>query len=170
MIYLHRLILIIFVSFSFINPSFSNENIGFVNVDYLIKNSNIGKRLLKNINSKDEKNLDILKNKNRILQDLETSIKTKKNIISDEAYKKEVNNFKIKFQEFSKEKNEIVKEFNNFKKKEFENIFKKINPIINDYMKQNSVKILLDSKNVYIGAKELNLTEDILKKVNKELK
>ena len=32
------------------------------------------------------------------------------------------------------------------------------------------VKILLDSKNVYIGAKELNLTEDILKKVNKELK
>jgi len=76
----------------------------------------------------------------------------------------------MKFQEFSKEKNEIVKEFNNFKKKEFENIFKKINPIINDYMKQNSVKILLDSKNVYIGAKELNLTEDILKKVNKELK
>ena len=52
MIYLHRLILIIFVSFSFINSSLSNENIGFVNVDYLIKNSNIGNKLLDNINRK----------------------------------------------------------------------------------------------------------------------
>ena len=93
MIYLHRLILIIFVSFSFINSSLSNENIGFVNVDYLIKNSNIGNKLLDNINRKDEKNLDILKNKNKILQDLETSIKTKKNIISEEAYKKEGEQF-----------------------------------------------------------------------------
>ena len=168
--YFNRFILIIVIFFTFINTSISKENIAFVNVDYLIQNSNIGKKSLANINDKDKKNLDNLKKKNKILQDLESSIKKKKNVISDEAYNKEVIDFKKKFQEFSKEKNEIVKEFNNFKKKEFENIFKKINPIINDYMKQNSVKILLDSKNVYIGAKELNLTEDILKKVNKELK
>ena len=111
-----------------------------------------------------------LKEKNKILQDLETSIKKKKNVISDEAYNKEVIDFKKKFQEFSKEKNEIVKEFNIFKKKEIENIFKKINPIINDYMEENSVNLLFDSKNIFMGAKKLNLTEDVLKKINNELK
>jgi outer membrane protein len=168
--YFNRLILIITIFFSFTNASISKENIGFVNVDYLIQNSNIGKKLLANINDKDKKNLDNLKKKNQILQDLESSIKKKKNVISDEAYNKEVIDFKKKFQEFSKEKNRIVQEFNIFKKKEIENIFKKINPIINDYMEENSVNLLFDSKNIFMGAKKLNLTEDILKKINNELK
>jgi len=168
--YFNRFILIIVIFFTFINISISKENIAFVNVDYLIQNSNIGKKLLANINDKDKKNLDNLKKKNKILQDLESSIKKKKNVISDEAYNKEVIDFKKKFQEFSKEKNKIVKEFNVFKKKEIENIFKKINPIINNYMEENSVNLLFDSKNIFMGAKKLNLTDDILKKINNELK
>ena len=168
--YFKSLILTIAIFFTFINVSISKESIAFVNVDYLIKNSNIGKKLLANINDKDKKNLDNLKKKNKILQDLESSIKKKKNVISDEAYNKEVIDFKKKFQEFSKEKNEIVKEFNIYKKSEIENIFKKINPIINDYMEENSVNLLFDSKNIFMGAKKLDLTEDILKKINKEFK
>ena len=168
--YFKNFTLTIAIFFTFINVSISKENIAFVNVDYLIKNSNIGKKLLANINDKDKKNLDNLKKKNKILQDLESSIKKKKNVISDEAYNKEVIDFKKKFQEFSKEKNKIVKEFNVFKKKEIENIFKKINPIINNYMEENSVNLLFDSKNIFMGAKKLNLTEDILKKINNELK
>ena len=75
--YFNRLILIIIIFFSFINTSISKENLAFVNVDYLIQNSNIGKKLLTNINDKDKKNLDNLKKKNKILQDLESSIKKK---------------------------------------------------------------------------------------------
>jgi outer membrane protein len=168
--YFNKLILIIIILFTFINSSNSKEIIAFVNVDYLIQNSNIGKKLLAIINDKDKKNLNNLKKKNKVLQDLESSIKKKKNIISDEAYNKEVIDFKKKFQEFSKEKNKIIKEFNVFKKKEIENIFKKINPIINNYMEENSINLLFDSKNIFMGAKKLNLTEDVLKKINNELK
>ena len=46
MIYFHRLILIIFISFTFTNLAISKDNIGFINIDYLIENSNIGKKLL----------------------------------------------------------------------------------------------------------------------------
>ncbi len=55
---LHRLILVIIISLSFINSSVSDDNIGFVNVDYLIQNSNIGKKLLSEINNKDKKNIE----------------------------------------------------------------------------------------------------------------
>ena len=65
MIYFNRLILIIIIFFSFINPSISKENIAFVNVDYIIQNSNIGKKLLADINLKDEKNVNELKKKIR---------------------------------------------------------------------------------------------------------
>ena len=47
--YFNRLILIITIFFSFTNASISKENIGFVNVDYLIQNSNIGKKVIEDI-------------------------------------------------------------------------------------------------------------------------
>jgi outer membrane protein len=168
--YFNILTFIFIFIFTFISTSISKENLAYINVDYLIQNSNIGKKMLTKISNKDKNNLDNLKKKNKILQDLETSIKKKKNVISDDAYNKEVIDFKKKFQEFSKEKNKIINEFNVFKKKEIENLFKKINPIINNYMEENSVNLLFDSKNIFMGSKKLNLTEDILKKINNELK
>ena len=65
MIYLNRLILITIISFSLINSSSSKENIAFVNVDYLIQNSNIGKKMLKKINNLDKQNIDEIKKKNK---------------------------------------------------------------------------------------------------------
>jgi Skp family chaperone for outer membrane proteins len=47
---------------------------------------------------------------------------------------------------------------------------KQISPIINDYMEENSINVLLDSKNIFIGSKASNLTKDILKEINKKLK
>jgi len=169
--YLIGLILTFFITLNFTSlaKTDSEDIIAIINIDYVIQNSNIGKKFLSNIKSQDQKNLDNLKNKNIFLQELESSIKKKKNIISSEAYDKEVLEFKKKFQEFSNEKNQIVREFNDFKQKELENLFKIINPIINDYMEQNSVKILFDSKNIFMSANELNLTEAILKKINDEL-
>ena len=169
--YLLGLILTFFITLNFTSlaKTDSEDIIAIINIDYVIQNSNIGKKFLSNIKSQDQKNLDNLKDKNIFLQELESSIKKKKNIISSEAFDKEVLEFKKKFQEFSNEKNQIVREFNDFKQKELENLFKIINPIINDYMEQNSVKILFDSKNIFMSANELNLTEDILKKINDEL-
>jgi len=123
-----------------------------------------------NIDKLDKKNVEKLKKKNKSLQELEITIKNKKNVISEDAFNKEVISFQKKVQEFKAEKNEIVKNFNDFKRKELKNIFKKISPIINDYMEENSISILLDSKNIFMGSKKSNLTEDILDSINKEFK
>ena len=156
--------------FIFINPSISDEKIAFVDIDYIIQNSNVGKKMISNINKLDKKNIDNLIKKNETLKDLEIAIKNKKNIISEEAFNNEVISFRKKAQEFEKEKNQIVNDFNNYKKKEFQKIFKEITPIISNYIEENSVTLLFDSKNIFMGAKEVNLTEDILKKINMEIK
>tara|TARA_B100001173_G_scaffold89265_1_gene76739 strand:+ start:174 stop:683 length:510 start_codon:yes stop_codon:yes gene_type:complete len=165
----YRFSLIFFIFFNLINSSNSKET-AFIDIDYVIANSNIGKKVLENIDKLDKKNIENLKKKNKSLKELEIAIKNKKNVISEEAYKKEVESFKKKVQEFNDEKNQLVKNFNDFKRVEIENIFKKISPIINNYMEENSVNVLLDSKNIFMGSKKSNLTEDILNKINKEFK
>ena len=67
---------VILLSFFFIllqiNLLSSNENIVFVDVDYVIKNSNVGKKALKKINNLDKKNIDKQKKKNSKLQKIKT--------------------------------------------------------------------------------------------------
>ena len=167
--YLHQLLLIFFIYLISINFSNSKET-AFIDIDFIIANSNIGKKVLLSINKLDKENIEILKKKNKSLQELEISIKNKKNIISDDAFKKEVVSFQAKVKKFKEEKNKIVKNFNEVKRKELENVFKKISPIINDYMEENSVSVLLDSKNIFMGTKKSNLTKDILDRINKEIK
>ena len=167
--YLFKFLLIFSFFFISINSSYSKET-AFIDIDYVIANSNIGKKVLENIDKLDKKNIENLKKKNKSLKELEITIKNKKNVISEEAYNEEVVSFKKKIKDFNNEKNQIVKNFNDFKRKEIENIFKKISPIINDYMEENSVNVLLDSKNIFMGSKKSNLTEDILNKINKKFK
>ena len=157
--------ILIFLFFNFTNVQ-SDESVAFVNIDYLIKNINVGKIALENISKEDKKNIDILKKKNEDLKKLELEIKKKQNIISEDAFKKEVNSLKKKAKEFNKEKDTLVKEFNIFKNKELNNVFKTINPIIRKYMSDNSISVLLDTKNIFIGDVNADITEQLVKIIN----
>jgi outer membrane protein len=168
--YFYKLLSIFVLFFLFTNPSISNESIAYIDIDFVIKNSLIGKKSLESINNLNNKNLEILKNKEKILKDLEIKITSKKNIISKEAFEKEVKIFKEKVDMFKSEQKKIIKNFNDYKKKEIDEVFKKISPIINSYMEQKSVKILFDAKNIFMARNDLNLTNDILEAINKEAK
>jgi len=78
-------------------------------------------------------------------------------------FRKNIDQFKI-------EQKKIIKNFNDYKKKEIDEVFQKISPIINSYMEKKSVKILFDAKNIFMARNDLNLTNDILEAINKEVK
>jgi len=167
--FIKRFFLIIFLILFSTNISFSSDKVAFIDIDYIIQNSSIGKKMLTEINDIDKKNVNKLKKKNKILKDLELEINNKKNIISEDAFKAEVISFREKLQEFTNEKNKMANEFNDFKKKKVQDIFEIITPVINDYMKTNSLDIILDKKNIFIGRKEANLTKELLDEINKKI-
>ena len=73
--------LVIFcISFLQINVVKSNDNIAFIDLDFVIKNSILGKQVLNTINNLDKKNVESLKKKNKELKEKETELKNKKNI------------------------------------------------------------------------------------------
>tara|TARA_B100001057_G_scaffold261737_1_gene261992 strand:- start:2656 stop:3168 length:513 start_codon:yes stop_codon:yes gene_type:complete len=151
-------------------PAKSDDSIAYIDMDFIIKNSNIGKQTLDAINSLNEKNINEIKKKEKILKDLETKIVSKKNIVSKENFDNEVMLFKEEVKKFKEDQSKMLENFNNYKKKELDAVFSKISPIINSYMEQKSVKILLDSKTILIGRSNLNLTNDVLKEINEKVK
>ena len=89
--------------------------------------------------------------------------------ISNEAFNKELNELKNKINKFRKDKNLMIKKFNDKKNKNKNNFIKSIDPIIKDYMKTESIEMLIERKNIVIGDKKLDITQDIIKKINSEL-
>ena len=64
----------------------------------------------------------------------------------------------------------MVSDFQNKKQISLKNFFNQITPIIQNYMDENSINILLDRKNVFIGKTDSDITNSIIEKINKELK
>ena len=167
--YLIKFFVTIFLSFFLFSSLMAEEKNAFIDIDFLLQNSNIGKRVLKNINDLNQKNINQLEKKNKNLIDLEIDINNKKNVISEKEFKNEVSKFQEKVKTFTEEKNKIVKNFKNYRNAEWEKVFKAFNPIISDYMKQNSIKILFDSKNIFMGSPNSNITEEVLELINNKI-
>ena len=45
-----------------------------------------------------------------------------------------------------------------------------INPIIKDYMTDNSISMVIDKKNIYIADKNFDITENVIDIINKKIK
>ena len=159
--------LIFFLNYS---NSYSNEKIAFIDLDFVLKSSNIGKSILEDIEKLNSKNINELKMKENELKKNEEEILAKKNILSEEENKKEVELLKDKINKYKLLKDEMVADFQKKKQTSLKNFFNQINPIIQNYMDENSISILLERKNVFIGKTDSDITSSIIDKINKELK
>ena len=161
-------LIVFFIFFS--TNSYANNKIVFVDIDYLINNSTIGKKIINKLESEDKKNIEILKKREISLKNIEQEIKKKKNIISNEEFQKEINSLKTKISQFNSEKNIMVKNFKKLKNNELNNILNEFNKIIQKYMTENSIDIVFDKKNIYIGKGSIDITPNILENIEKQLK
>ena len=158
-----------FIIFFFLNIpfSFGSGKVAFIDIDFVIKQTNIGKEMLNKVEKLNNQNIEELKIKQEELKAFESQIKKKQNISSSEEIAEEIEVLKKKVKQYNDEKNILVSKFKNFKQKEIEIVMSKINPIIQNHMKENSIEILLDSKNVFIGDVNSDLTQIIINKINK---
>lgn len=162
------LFLIILYNLFFLNVNADNK-IVFLDIDYVINNTSIGKKVLNDLNKLNENNVKILKKKETELKDIENTIKSKKNLISEEEYNKEIVNLSTKITEFKNEKKKMVNDFNKKKDNEFLNLLSKIDPLIKKLMSENKIDVVLDKKNIIIGSNNSDITQDLIELINTNL-
>mgnify|MGYP001235963183 CR=1 FL=1 len=161
-----KIFLVIIIYLLPLSKTYSHDNVAYINLDYILNNSNIGKKIIEKLKLINDENIEKIKTKENFLKDKEKQLLNEKNILSEETYKKNFNNLRKEINEFRLTKNENNKKFNELKKKEFDKFLGEIEPILNNYMKENSINILLDKKNIFIGKTELDITEKIINIIN----
>ncbi len=167
--YILKKIIIIFFFLSLPISTYSNEFIAYLDIDFIFKNSNLGKQIVLNLNEENKKNLLQLKNKENELKKIEKDLTNKKKFLTDEEFKKNLAEFNSNIKLFRQNKNELVGSFEKKKNDQINDFFKKINPILEEYMTENSIKIIIDKKNVLIAKEKLDITDNILNLINEKL-
>ena len=153
------------IFFNLIGNAFAIEKIVYLDLDYILSNSNKGKNILSDLDKKNNENIKILKSKEEILKIEEENLLKQKNIISNEAYNKKVKNLQNKIKIFRSEKNQLVTEFKKNRENKINDFIKIVDNILGEYVKANSIDLVLNKKDIIMGKNSFNITEEILKKV-----
>ena len=161
-----KLIISIFVIFFYFSYANSNNNIVFLDVQYLIDNSNLGKKYKKEILKLKDQNDSKLKVKEEKIKEKEIEINNQKNILKEEELKKKIIEIEKMIKEFRILNSELSSKITQQRKLYSAEILKMINPILTNYAEQNNINYVLEKKNVLVGMKSLDITIQILKKLN----
>ena len=157
-----KIFLLVFI----IGASNANENIRFININYIVNNSEAGKNLNRIIENKSKKIKSELNDLGKKIENKKEKIISQKNILKKEEYEKLVKTYEnevIKFKNIRIKKNE---DFNKYRINSQKKIIEALNPLITAFLKEESVQILLQKEQIIFGDKELDITEKILKIFN----
>ena len=142
----------------------------YVDIDYILSNSIAGKSLLEKLKKEEKLKIDKFKISDENFRDKEKKIIAKKNLITNEEINKELKSLQIEFQSYKKNKIQEIKKFKDKRNRNILNFIKMINPIIENYMTENSISILLDKKNIFIASKNYDITKNLITLIDKDIK
>ena len=156
---------IFFLSFTFNVKA----EIKYIDINFILNSSEVGKSL--NAYIKKIKNNDLVKYK-KIESELiskEKSLISQQNILDKKEFQNKLSILTSEVQKFRSDKQLSLEKLNNIKIERTKEILKVLNPIITNYVELNSISIVIPKKNIIVGKKNLDITDDITKLLNKKI-
>ena len=160
--------ILIFILFNVLTFN-AKAQIVYIDINYILNSSEVGKNLnnylvrIKNQNSsKYEKIENDLVNK-------EKSLIAQQNILEKEEFQKKLKKLTSEVQKYRSDRKVSLEELNNIKINKTKEILSALNPIITKYVDENSISIVIPKKNIVVGRKNLDITNQIIKLLNNNI-
>ena len=161
---------IILFFFLSINSLKAEDKVSYIDIDFILSNTIAGKKLLNIFKIEEESKINKFKLNDDNFKNEEKKILSKRNLISEDEINKELRLLKVQFQKYRKEKIKEVDEFKIKRNRNITNFLNLINPLIEKYMADNSIYMLIDKKNVFIAKKEYDITNNLIELIDNQIK
>ena len=157
--------LILFLSYGNIYA----EQIVYINMEKILKESKAGKRIIDKIAKSNESNINKFKKIETDLKKQEQDLISKKNVISENEFQSKLENLKKQISEYRNKRQNIIQESTKKRIQASAEFSNQIKPILGDYAAKNNISMIVQKKNIIMGKKELDITADILEIVDKKI-
>ena len=88
--------------------------------------------------------------------------------VSHVIYK--VDNLRKSVSNLQKERNKLLQDVSSQRSKARTTLLKSLNPIIKEYMQEKQIRMVVDKKSLLLADENLNITKEILDRLNKKIK
>ena len=153
-----------------INNVKAQEKVSYIDIDYILSSTFAGKSLLNKLKEDEESKFNNFKLQDEDLKKRENIILAKKKIISKEVINNELKALQIEFNKYRQDKISQIDELKERRKRNILNFINLLNPIIEKYMSDNSIYMLIDKKNVFIAKKDYDITNNLIELINNQIK
>ena len=99
----------------------------------------------------------------------EIDLLEKKTILSKEEYTKKTDTLRKKVMDYQSQRRASLDKIATQRAKSREVLLKAIDPILNTYIKENNISLVIDKKDMLGGNPDADITQTIVEKLNKEL-
>ena len=93
----------------------------------------------------------------------------KKSILTKEEYQKNAGELRKKVIDYKSERRLSLEKITTNRLEARQKLLEKINPILDTYIKENNISVVIDKKSVLGGQSDHDITNIIVEKLNKEL-
>ena len=161
--------IIILLSLTVVNFSFA-DNPHYVDFSKVLNQSKAGKEAQDYLKAKFESESKKFSQEEKKLRKEEADIISKKKLITNEEYQKKVEVLRKKVSQLQKNKQNSLKKIAKLRNQARTELLKNLNPLMREYMEKNKIRIVLDKKSILLGDIKLDITDEIIKLLDKKLK
>ena len=162
------LLIIFFIFFSKVSISQENKTV-YLDLNMIMANSNAGKSINSQLEANHKKNIANFQKLEEELKNEEVKIISQKTVISKEDFEKKIMNLRDKANKYRKERNDSINNLNNQRLNATQKMITLIKPILSEYSDNNSISLIIQKRNIIIGKTSLDITDDILKIIDKKI-
>ena len=138
----------------------------YLDFKYVLNESEAGKKAQVQLKKKLDNGVKDLSKKEKIIQEEEKKIIQQKKILSPEEYKKKVTELRKKVSDLQKRRSKLINTVAKQRSKARSELLKNLNPVVKEYMVEKNIRIVLDKKGIILADEKLDITNDIIKKLN----
>ena len=144
--------------------------VAYIDLKLILKESDVGKFVNDKIKKIKNENYSKFKEKENKLIDKEKLLISQKNILNEVEFNKRIAVLTEEVKKYRADKKDSIDRINKIKIDYTKEILKSLNPIIAKYVDLNSISLVITKKNIIVGKKNLDITDQIIKLLNDNIK
>ena len=149
--------------------SFAEQKIVVLDMKQVLNNSKAGKGAQDFLKKSFNNNAKKFTNMEKALKKEEDDLLSKKTILSKEEYAKKSDSLRKRVIDYQSQRRASLDRIATQRAESRETLLKKVLPIVDSYIKENSISIVMDKKSMIGGLTEFDITKIIVEKLDKEL-
>ena len=147
----------------------AEQKIAYLDMKFILNNSKAGKGAQEYLKKSFKENQKRLSNEETKLKKAESDLLAKKSLLTKEEYQKKSSELRKTVMKYQSDRRSSLEKISKLRAEARAKLIKELDPILDNYIKENSISLIVDKKNIVKGRIDLDITNLIVEKLNKQV-